>query len=252
MNRSGLLLVLAIAVATGLAFGLFPELDLALAGLFYDPARGGFWARFNEGLQAVREWVSWLIALIVILPIVAWITKLILPHRPMFMPGRAVVLVLVTFAFGPGLVANSLFKENWSRPRPIDIPQFGGVEPFKPWWDPRGACPKNCSFIAGEPSAAFWTLAPAALAPPPWRAAAYAGAIAFGAAIGVLRMAMGGHFASDVIFAGIFMFLTIWFFYALIYRWKRTRFSDAAIERGIEAVALPVQGWLARRFRRSA
>jgi membrane-associated PAP2 superfamily phosphatase len=252
MNRTGLLLVLAIAVAAGLVFGLFPGLDLALAGLFHDPARGGFWLRFNQPLQAVREGVSWLIGLIAILPIIAWILKLILPHRPMFMPGRAVVLLLVTIGFGPGLVANSLFKENWSRPRPIDIPQFGGVEPFMPWWDPRGECPKNCSFIAGEPSGAFWTLAPAAVAPPAWRPLAYTGAVAFGTAVGVLRMAMGGHFASDVIFAGIFMFLTIWLVYALIYRWRTTRFSDAAIERGIAAIALPVHRWFARAFKRSA
>jgi len=48
--------------------------------------------------------------------------------------------------------------------------------------------------VAGEPSSAFWTLAPAALLPPPWRIAGYGAALAFGAGIGLLRMAAGGHF----------------------------------------------------------
>ena len=39
-----------------------------------------------------------------------------------------------------------------------EITEFGGQEPFRPWWDPRGACPNNCSFVAGEPSGAFWTM----------------------------------------------------------------------------------------------
>ena len=34
------------------------------------------------------------------------------------------------------------------------LTEFGGTGHFVPWWDPRGDCPKNCSFIAGEPSLA--------------------------------------------------------------------------------------------------
>ena len=48
-------------------------------------------------------------------------------------------------------------------------------------------------------------LAPASLAPLPWRAPAIAGAVVFGAAVGLLRMAFGGHFLSDVVFAGLIM-----------------------------------------------
>ena len=43
MNRTGLLIALAIAVAVGLLFGFYPDLDLRLAELFYDPQRPGRW-----------------------------------------------------------------------------------------------------------------------------------------------------------------------------------------------------------------
>jgi hypothetical protein len=65
---------------------------------------------------------------------------------------------------------------------------------FRPWWDPRGACPMNCSFFSGEAATAFWTYAPAALTPPQWRPLAYVGATLFGLATGGLRIAYGGHF----------------------------------------------------------
>jgi lipid A 4'-phosphatase len=48
--------------------------------------------------------------------------------------------------------------------------------------------------VSGEASAAFWAIAPAALAPPGWRALAYTAAIAFGVIISTSRMIMGGHF----------------------------------------------------------
>jgi membrane-associated phospholipid phosphatase len=119
------------------------------------------------------------------------------------------------------------------------VAQFGGEEHFVAWWDPRGDCPKNCSFVAGEPSGAFWTLAPAAMLPPPWRGLGTAAALIFGAAIGLLRMASGGHFLTDVVFAGVLTFLVIWLTHGLLYRWAATRITDEAVERALERVAMP-------------
>ena len=137
----------------------------------------------------------------------------------MFMTTRAALLLTLTLIFGPGLITNSLLKEHWGRARPIDVTEFGGSNHFTAWWDPRGDCPNNCSFIAGEPAGAFWTLAPAALAPPQWRALAYGAALTFGVVVGALRIAGGGHFFTDVVFAGVIMYLLIWLAYGLIYRW---------------------------------
>ena len=171
------------------------------------------------------------------------------PRRRMLIPGRAIVLMVTTLALGPGLVTNVILKDGWGRPRPIDVTEFGGTEHFRPWWDPRGDCDKNCSFVAGEPSGAFWTLAPAALTPLPWRAVAYGAALAFGSVIGFGRIAAGGHFFSDVVFAGVFTFLIIWIMHGVLYRW-RTRITDAQVEGAIERVALPGYQVLERLFAR--
>ena len=234
MNRTGLVITLAIAAVVGVAFGVWPDLDLKLAGLFYEPPPQGFWRSFDPFYLRLRDAVTWLIALVAVPAFAALAIKLVQPRRPLLIPGRAVVLMIVTLALGPGVVANLILKEHWARPRPIDVAQFGGDEHFRPWWDPRGDCAKNCSFVAGEPSGAFWTLAPALLLPPPWRAVATGVALAFGAAVGVLRMAAGAHFFSDVVFAGVFAFLIIWLVHGLLYRWRRTRTTDEAVERAIE------------------
>src|SRR6516225_4461571 len=178
MNRTGLVIALAVAAAVGLVFGIWPDLDLKLAALFFDPERGGFWRAYNPTYLRARDAAVWLTTLVA-------------------MPA--------SIALAPGVVANLVLKEHWGRPRPIDVAEFGGDEHFRPWWDPRGDCPKNCSFVAGEPSGAFWTMA-------------------------------GAHFFSDVVFAGVFSFLVIWLVHGWLYRWPRTRISDATVERALERI----------------
>jgi len=141
-----------------------------------------------------------------------------------------------------------MLKDHWGRPRPIEVTQFGGSDRYVLWWDPRGTCEKNCSFVSGDVAGTFWTLASAALAPPQWRALAYGASLALGTGMGVIRVMQGGHFVSDVIFAGVFMFLLIWIAHGLIYRWPRTRLSDAGVERSIERFATPGYDFMAGLF----
>jgi lipid A 4'-phosphatase len=234
MNRTGLVIALGVAAVVGLVFGIWPDLDLKLAAPFYDPDRGGYWRTYDPTYWRGRDAVTWLVTLVALPAVAALVGKLIRPQWRLLIPGRAILLMLITLALGPGVLTNLVLKEHWGRPRPIDVTQFGGDEHFRPWWDPRGDCPKNCSFVSGEASGAFWTLAPAAVTPPQWRALAYGVALAFGAATGALRMAAGAHFFTDVVFAGVFMFLLIWLVHGLLYRWPRTRITDAAVESVLE------------------
>jgi membrane-associated PAP2 superfamily phosphatase len=240
MNRTGLVIALAVATVAGLTFALRPELDIAISRWFYDPAIRDFPSRLDRTLILLRHASMWTITALAAPFGIALALKLLLPVTRMLLPGRAVLFILATLALGPGLFVNVTMKEHWPRSRPIDLPEFGGQERFVPWWDPRGECRKNCSFVAGESSGAFWTLAPAALTPPHWRALAYAGAVAFGSAVGALRIAFGAHFFSDVVFAGVFIFLIVWIAHGLLYRWPATRLTDETIERVIERTTIPV------------
>jgi lipid A 4'-phosphatase len=171
------------------------------------------------------------------------VIKLLRPDRPLVMSGRAIVFMIVTLVLSSGVLSNLTFKSHWGRPRPVVVTQFNSGEfpplDFVAWWDPRGGCAWNCSFFSGEGSAAFWTYAPAALAPASWRPLAYAAATAFGLATGVLRMAFGGHFFTDVAAAGIVTFLVVWLAYGFIYRWPTTRLSDEAIDAALTRAFWP-------------
>jgi len=239
MNRTGLICALVIAVMVGLPFGLYPELDLTLAALFFDAANKNFLLWWNSLTLFLRDAAMWLVAALVAPAALALALKVALPRRRMLIAPRAAVFLVATLALAPGLATNVVLKDYWPRARPIDVAQFGGMERFTAWWDPRGTCEKNCSFVGGEASGAFWSLAPAALAPPAWRPFAYGAALAFGAGVSVLRMAFGAHFFTDVAFAGVLTFLIIWTVHGLLYRWRPTRVCDGAIERAIERLALP-------------
>ena len=181
-------------------------------------------------MQHTRDAARLVITLLVLPAFLAVIGKLLFPHRRMPIEGRSALFLIATLALGPGVLTNVVLKEHWGRSRPIDVQQYGGTDHFVPWWDPRGECPENCSFIAGEPSGAFWTLAPAALAPPELQPLAYGLAILFGIGMGALRIAGGAHFFSDVVFAGVLTYLVVWLNYAFIYRWPSTRISEEAID----------------------
>jgi membrane-associated PAP2 superfamily phosphatase len=246
MNRTGLIIALVIAAVNGLAFGLFPELELSVARHFHDVVDAGnntFAWRIYPPLMLARDIGLWVSTAIIILVLASLAFKLILPTRKLLIPGRAIIFLTATLALGPGLLVNVVLKDHWGRSRPIDITQLGGAEHYVRWWDPRGDCPNNCSFVSGDVAGAFWTIAPAALAPPQWRALAYGAALALGTGMAALRVMAGAHFLSDAIFAGVFTFLIIWLAHGLIYRWPRTRLSDAHIEQAIQRIAMP--GYLA-------
>jgi lipid A 4'-phosphatase len=239
MNRTGLLIAIGAGIVAGLILGIFPNIDLALSRRFFDPAAKAFLLARGETALAVRETLVYVITAIAALAFIALAIKVAFPRRPMLMPGRAVVFLIATLALAPGLVTNVILKDNWGRPRPYSVQEFAGPATFVPWWDPRGSCDKNCSFVAGEGAGAFWTLAPAAITPPAWRPLAYAAALAFGAGVSAFRVAFGAHFLSDAIFAAVFTFLLIWLVHGLIYRWRATRLTDEQVERAIERLVLP-------------
>jgi lipid A 4'-phosphatase len=246
MNRTGLFIALGLAAIIGLLFGFYPELDLKLAALFYDPATRSFPLKLNLLAAIARDgamWIAWGLALPAI---VALVVKLVRPDRPLLMSGRAVMFLLVTLILAAGVLTNLTFKSYWSRPRPVVVTEFNGPLNFVPWWDPRGRCDKNCSFFSGEGATAFWTYAPAALTPPAWRPLAYATATVFGVVTSLLRMAFGGHFFTDVAAAGLVTFLVIWLVHGYIYRWPSTRLTDAEIDARLTRFAWPGFVWRRR------
>ena len=189
-----------LTLATLAVFALWPQIDIDVAHAFYSD--GGFIGHtalerggrdfFNMTPFAVLAAFAALYALRRF--------GVAVPYAP---TTRGLVFLIATMAIGPGLVVNLGLKDHAHRPRPIQTTEFGGPFEFRPWYRFDGACRHNCSFVSGEGSEAFWMVAPASLAPPPLQAPAVAGALLFGVLAGLLRMAFGGHYLSDVLLAGL-------------------------------------------------
>jgi lipid A 4'-phosphatase len=139
MSRTGLVVTLIVAAIVGLVFGLYPQFDLAIARLFYDPAPRDFAWRLDPTLSFLRDESMWVVTALVAPAAVALLVKLLFPFTRMLMSARAALFLVATLILGPGLVVNVALKDHWSRPRPIHVAEFGGSERFVPWWDPAPA-----------------------------------------------------------------------------------------------------------------
>jgi len=234
-------LILAGLLVVGAVFAFFPGLDLHISEHFYDAATRSFPLAIDPTVVRLRNLNRAVDMLFGVGLLLAVVVKFMRPELPLMFSGRAMLFLSLTYALGPGLLANVVFKEHWSRPRPVQVTQFNGPSPFVPWSDPTGACRRNCSFFSGEVSAAAWTMAPALLAPSPYRAAAFAAALVFTAVNAFVRISAGGHFFSDAAFAVLATSLVVWFMYGAIYRgWWRSA-TDEIIEARMTRFAYAVR-----------
>jgi lipid A 4'-phosphatase len=189
-----------VAAITVLSF-IGPNIDLAIAGLFYDPATRRFLAISNPYLISLREQGAISIATCIGVVILALVR--LLPWRLPSVPPRIALALTLSLIVGPGILVNGILKPYGGRPRPVEVTQFGGDLRFVDWWNPTGACASNCSFMSGEATTAAWMLGPAMLVPPPWRALAIGAALVFTATISMLRVAAGAHFFTDVLIGAL-------------------------------------------------
>jgi lipid A 4'-phosphatase len=231
--RTVFIILAGLAVLTGIVFAVAPGLDLAVASHFHAIAVRESMPRLYRAIEVARS-LEPVVTTIAVAPAIAvLIIKMFWPKRPTPMPARAALFLVLSLVLGPGLLVNAVLKDHWSRPRPGMVTTLGGAMDFKPWWDPRGACEANCSFVSGETSSAVWLTAPALLVPLPWRYAALGGVAVYASAIAFMRLLLGGHFLSDVIFAAIFTGLVIWTVHGLLLR-RRIGPSDRTIDAWFE------------------
>ncbi len=120
-------------------------------------------------------------------------------------PGLFCGLLLIV---GPGILINGVLKPYWGRPRPNALVEFGGQRQFLPVWQ-YGHGQDESSFPSGHASMGFYLMAPAFV----FRRRRPRLALAFlllgtmsGSVMGLSRVVAGGHFPSDVIWAGAFVY----------------------------------------------
>jgi lipid A 4'-phosphatase len=188
----------ALCAATGL--------DLALERRFY--LEGGGWAlgdvnpwQFLYRFGVIPSYLLSAAALVLLVAGFFWARAF--PFR------KSALFLVLMMALGPGLLVNAVFKDHWGRPRPRQMQLFGGNRQFHEVWE-RGSQGTGRSFPSGHASAAFYLIAPYFVLRNRDRRRArlvLAGGVVYGVLMGVARMAQGGHFPSDVLWAGGMVYL---------------------------------------------
>jgi lipid A 4'-phosphatase len=192
------ILTAAIAVTGG---------DLALESRFYLPGSGWVYADLNPWwtLYHFGVFPAFAVAIASLALLVAGFFS-----ARAYVYRKCATFFLLLLLLGPGLLVNSVLKDHWGRPRPRQMQLFGGDRTFHQVWE-RGESGKGKSFPSGHASAAFYLMAPYFVLRKSSRrraALALAVGIGYGVLMGVARMAQGGHFASDVLWAGGCVYLT--------------------------------------------
>ena len=196
-------------------FYVFPQIDILTASQFYH-ARHFVESPVVGGAQSFLHKMVWCAALFSLVSI--FIGIILKQKRRWVVHG---FFIASCFALGPGLLVNTILKNHWGRPRPQSVMMFSGPLTYQRVWVKSDQCDNNCSFVAGDSSAALAFLAFAFL---PFRrrwlrrtiAASALGYFAFN---GVMRVIHGAHFISDVVIGGLLVYLVILGCYQLYYRY---------------------------------
>ena len=198
-------------------FLIFPNLDIYISEFFFVEEKF-----VSEKYTLIKVLITFLKNTMIIFPILSVFFLILIKinkNKSIFSIKkknyRRNILFLFGLIIGPivgsGIIANLYFKDNWGRARPVHIEEFNGDKIYTPPFFKSDQCEKNCSWIGGETSAAFSFIVGFIILKNPYVLIKIN--IVFGLMVTFCRMAMGGHFFSDNLFAAIFMI-----YLALIYR----------------------------------
>jgi len=191
-------------------FLAWPEIDLATSAHFY--AGEGRWLYTNEmSLPGIAyDWTTILGRLLiagVILTLLAgrWLRRIAPNAR------QTSIFLLVGALLGPGLLVDVGLKGQLGRARPVQTDVFGGQASFTPAFLPSTQCTSNCSFVSGHVATAAFVMAFGWLGSRRQRLAWLGGSLLTAGYVGWARIAVGGHYLSDAIFAWFAIYFALWF-----------------------------------------
>jgi len=219
---------LALATATACAvFSLWPQLDLWVSRGFYVDGLGFVGGR-HALVLAVYEAVPWVTRALALLALLVALWTWRQPQRMPRHCRRRWAALGLGLLLGVGLVVNGVLKETSGRARPAAVQELGGAGRFEPALRPSQQCQRNCSFVSGHAASGFAVAAWGLFGTPARRRRWLLVGTVLGLGIGLGRIAQGGHFASDIVFAGLLVALVHAALREGWLRWRLRRSRHAA------------------------
>jgi lipid A 4'-phosphatase len=214
--------VLAVSFLLALVPTLWTQLDIAFASLFFGDARGNvveswWW------IELINAYVPAAFRVMLLLAIAGWTTATVAPRWAAWRLPLA--FVIVAGFFGPGLVVNAVFKDNWQRARPYQVENFGGTQQFTRAAVITDQCDSNCSFVSGHVACGFFFSSLLLLFRRHTKTWLVIGTLA-GLTVGLARAAAMAHWLSDILWAYPITLVSSWLVWLTLqrgYRWWDAR-----------------------------
>lgn len=129
-----------------------------------------------------------------------------------------IAFFLLCVVFGNAVVTPAV-KLVFKRPRPANVISFGGDKVFSPPGQITSECSHNCSFVSGEATFAFQLIVfGMVFRHKRTKSIVYTLAILYYSLISLMRIMLGRHFLSDVLFAACLMGFVDGVLYLCFYR----------------------------------
>ncbi|NOQ31415.1 MAG: phosphatase PAP2 family protein [Helicobacteraceae bacterium] len=207
--------VYALFFIVSIIFIFFPQIDLYITDNFY-LEESKFFLKHELWVKILYHSVKPLLIGTMVVVVGLWIYNKKTKKTILYINGKVVLYLVVVLAIAPGLIVNTMLKENMGRSRPVNIVKYGGEQEFTPAFIVGNRIPKNASFSSGHAAGAYFTIALALLARR-HKNVYLSSAIVYGSAVGLGRIAEGGHFFSDVVTSFFIVYIvsktTYYFFF---------------------------------------
>jgi lipid A 4'-phosphatase len=194
-------------IITSIIFYLYPRLDILVSRIFFS-LPDGFLASHNILIAKIHQLIPWLGIAMFVVSVAALVLdrfKLIRVRKIMRLNITCFSLVLF---FGLLIVINGVIKEYSGRARPYQIVEFGGSLKFTPPLKFSDQCHSNCSFVSGHAATGFALLSLGLFGSSTYRRKLWYFGICSGTVLGLIRIAQGGHFLSDIVYSFIVITMT--------------------------------------------
>ena len=210
---------IGVFLLASLVFIVVPQLDLWVSHLFYAD-HGNFPANQIWLVKGIYLGTPWAGRVLFAFSIFLLILAVLTPSKVSRRNWRRASAVIAVVVLGVGLLVHTVLKDGMGRPRPRDVQAFAGPNAFVPVFVPSQFCQTNCSFVSGHSAVGFALMSLGMFGIRRRRQFWLFTGLVVGGLIGLVRIAQGGHFLSDIVFS----LIAIWSSHLLIRAvWLRFR-----------------------------
>lgn len=205
-----------IIMVAGTVLFYFSDLDLTISKLFFDPVEQEWLGNSIPVIRWSYTYGPYIAGALALMALFHFLASYI--HPPFLVKRGISLFILLCILLGPVIIVNG-FKETWRRPRPRNTLELGGHHPYQKVLVIKDRSYRGLSFPSGHASSGYVLFLLYFLLKRKKRGLAGAAlgfGLIWGTWLGIVRIMLGGHFASDVLWA----FGLVWYTtYALFYYW---------------------------------